>query len=404
MHGVVLLCLDTLRADHLGTYGYARDTSPAIDAFAATGVVFERAIAQAASTLPSHRALFQSRLASHADESAPVLAEVLSREGFRTAAFTGGGNVSAAFGFGRGFERYDEDRGGLAASLPKVEAWLRAGAGERFFLFLHTYDVHLPYDPPPPFATMFGEPYDGPVTGANSRALLRAQRGLDGTDASPAPLTRADRERIVGLYDGGIRYTDGQVARLLALLDELGLAATTAVVLLSDHGEEFLDHGSWIHSHTVFDELVRVPLVFRVPGREPSRVDAQVRLLDVAPTLLDLVGVEAPDAWTGRSLGSAIDGSAVAPRPAVSEMGRWQALALPPWKLVRGVGPTRLFDLASDPGEQRDLAAREPERAEELEGALSLALGEQRGPVEALEEGPADAALTERLRELGYIE
>ena len=144
----MVVCLDTLRADHLGTYGYERATSPAIDAFADEAVVFERAIAQASSTLPSHRALFQSRLASHTSEDAPALAEMLARAGFRTAAFTGGGNVSATFGFARGFERYEEDRTGLARSLPRAEEWLRARSRtSAFLLFLHSYDVHLPYDP-----------------------------------------------------------------------------------------------------------------------------------------------------------------------------------------------------------------------------------------------------------------
>jgi arylsulfatase A-like enzyme len=403
---VVLLCLDTLRADHLGAYGYERDTSPTIDALAAESVVFERAIAQASSTLPSHRALFQSRLASHTTEDAPVLAEVLARAGFRTAAFTGGGNVSAAFGFARGFEVYDEDRGGLPASLPKVEAWLREHAGERFFLFLHTYDIHLPYDPPPPFDTMFGEAYAGPVTGPTSRRLLREQRGLDGADRrSAAKLTPADRDRLVALYDGGVRYTDGNVAALRALLERLGLDGTTALVLYSDHGEEFLDHGSWIHSHTVYDELVRVPLIWHAPRLAPGRVMQQVRLVDVAPTLLHMLGVPLPTSFAGRSLAPLLARRSDPARPAVSEMGRNRSLAVWPWKLVLGAGAPRLFDLSRDPRELRNLAAKEPERVARLSAELAEALGPHASDgVEALDPRRIEPRLRDRLRELGYLD
>jgi arylsulfatase A-like enzyme len=402
----VLLCLDTLRADHLGSYGYARDTSPEIDALAAESVVFERAISQAASTLPSHRSLFQSRLASRTAREAPVVAEQLARSGFRTAAFTGGGNVSAQFGFGRGFEVYDEDRAGLAVSLPKAEAWLREVAGERFFLFLHTYDIHLPYDPPPPFDTMFGETYAGPINGESSRAVLRRQRGLDGVDPTAVEsLGAGDRERLIALYDGGIRHADGFVGELREMLERLDLAQTTAVVLYSDHGEEFADHGSWIHSHTVYDELVRVPLIWYAPGLEPRRVAAQVRLLDVAPTLLHMLGVRIPDSFEGRTLAPLLAGESDEHRPAVSEMGRHKSLSAFPWKLIRGVGAPRLFDLAADAREQRDLSARLPERVADLSTALGSWLGsDAEQSVEALEPGEIDRGVSERLRELGYLE
>lgn len=403
----VLLCLDTLRADHLGSYGYPFETSPSIDALAAESVVFERAIAQSATTLWSHRALFQSRLVSRTAADAPVLAEALAAAGLRTAAFTGGGYVSAEFGFGRGFERYEEDRGGLAVSLPKAEAWLRERDGEPFFLFLHTYDTHLPYDPPPPFDTMYGDAYQGPVTGGSSRSLLRQQRGLDGVDRGAAsPLTAADRARLVALYDGGIRYADDWVGELRGMLERLGLAETTVLVLYSDHGEEFRDHGSWIHSHSVYDELVRVPLIWHEPGLAPHRVSSQVRLLDVAPTLLETLGVRAAAGFAGQSLVPLLAGGRGDHRPAVSEMGRHESLAVYPWKLIRGVGAPRLFDLSSDAREQRNLAAQEPDRVAELSRALELAIGSGAADrsVDEIERVGVDPALTERLRELGYIE
>jgi len=379
-----------------------------IDALAAGSVVFERAISQASSTLPSHRALFQSRLASRTRQGAPTLAEALRAAGFRTAAFTGGGNVSARFGFGRGFEVYDEDRGGLAASLPKARRWLREHADEPFFLFLHSYDIHLPYDPPPPFDAMFGGDYRGPVDGRSTRPLLRGVRRLEGgSPEGAARLTAADRARIVDLYDGGIRYTDGLVAHVLGLVEALGIAGSTTVVLYSDHGEELWDHASVIHSHSVYDELVHVPLIWRIPGLAPRRVTQQVRLIDVAPTLLEVLGVSQPPSFEGHSLVALMSGEAGAggDRPAVSEMNRSSSLTVWPWKLVVEPPATRLFDLAADPGEQSDLASREPARVRELAQALERAIGSERArPVEATEPDGLDAEMTRRLRELGYLD
>lgn len=404
--GVVLLCLDTLRADHLGAYGYERPTSPAIDTLALESVVFERAVAQSASTLPSQRALFQSRLASQARPDAPVLAEALRAAGFRTAAFTGGGHVSAAFGFGRGFERYDEDRDGLVAALPRLERWLGEHGDERFFVFLHTYDIHLPYDPPPPFDAMFGADYAGPIDGRNSREVLRRQRGLDGA-GRVRPLSAADRERVVGLYDGGIRYTDGLVRALREILVRLGLAEDTLLVLYSDHGEEFGDHGSWIHSHSLYDELVRVPLIWHQPGLAPARVAAQVRLMDVAPSLLAAVGVAAPDAFAGESFLPLLAGGAAPHRPAVSEMRALKSVTAWPWKLIGDGAAFELYDLSRDPLEQIDRAADAPERVAELRSVIQSTLGGGAAAPVVVPETEAHAPspdLEARLRELGYLE
>lgn len=405
---MILLCLDTLRADHLGTYGYDRSTSPVIDALAGESVVFERTIAQSASTLPSQRSLFQSRLASAARPDAPMLAEVLQAAGFRTAAFTGGGHVAAEFGFGRGFERYDEDREGLTAALQGLERWLGTLGGERFFVFLHTYDIHLPYDPPPPFDTMFGEAYGGAIDGRNSRDVLRRQRGLDGgAGRTVRPLSAADRARLVALYDGGIRYTDGLVGVLRATLDRLGLSDDTLVVLYSDHGEEFEDHGSWIHSHTVYDELVRVPLIWHQPGVAPARVETEVRLMDVGPSLLEALGVVPPESFQGQSLLPLIAGSREPVGPAVSEMREWKSVSVWPWKLVGDGSQLRLFDLEADPLERVDRAPDDPGRVMELTALLAGALdapGSEPVVVPETERVPNAPELEERLRELGYLE
>ncbi|MEE2678687.1 MAG: sulfatase [Myxococcota bacterium] len=404
--GVVLLCLDTLRADHLGAYGYPRETSPAIDALAAESVVFERAIAQAASTLPSHRALFQSRHVSQETGEAPVLAEVLREHGFRTAAFTGGGYVAATFGFDRGFERYEEDEQGLGAALPRLEAWLEEIGDAPFFIFLHTYEVHLPYDPPAPFDSMFGSEYSGRVEGSETRSLLRRHKGLDGAaEDPPEPLAPADVERIVALYDGGIRYVDGWVGELMERLGRLGLSDETLVVLFSDHGEEFGDHGSWLHSTTVYEEVVRVPLIWHEPGATPGRVETQVRLADVSPTLLDVFGIPIPESFRGRSLLPLIAGAEEPHRPAMSHARRAKSFTQWPWKLIVDGSRIRLFDLGSDPGERLDLSAREPGRTDEMAASMVGFAESGEGTGTSATGGEAiDPELSERLRSLGYLE
>ena len=211
---IILVSLDTLRADHMGLYGYERSTTPNLDAFASQSVVFERATSQASSTRPSHMSLFQSRPASATTRDGLALAEVLAENGFRTAAFTDGGNISSKIGFARGFEIYEDGGGGLAESLPKAASWIREHRRERFFLFLHTYDIHLPYEPPEPHASMFTESYDGDIRGDNTRPTLRRVRSLDEDAGAIIDLDSDDRERVVALYDGGIHYTDDQLKHL----------------------------------------------------------------------------------------------------------------------------------------------------------------------------------------------
>ena len=166
------------------------------------------------------------------------LADVLTAAGFQTVAFTGGGSLSARFGFDQGFASYHEGKGGLALRLPKVEKWLRARREERFFLFLHTYDVHSPYDPPPPYDTLFFPEYRGPFQEGISSRKLRAIRGdSPHGDTFSGVLTEDDRRRFVALYDGGIRYADAQLARFFSLLRELDLWDSTLLVIFADHGD-----------------------------------------------------------------------------------------------------------------------------------------------------------------------
>ena len=408
---ILILVLDTLRADHLGLYGYGRPTSPTLDSLAASSIVFDRAVAQAGATVASHASLFHSRLPSQVGSDRPTLAELLRAGGYQTVGLTDGGFISRPYGFARGFEVWEEfGRGGLSQSLPRLDTWLSAEVRPPWYVFLHTYDVHLPYDPPPPYDTMFLPEYEGPVGPERTTEICRKIRRLyehEGFEGE-VRLTADDRRKMVSLYDGGIRYTDELVGRLLELLRTRGRLDDTVLVVLSDHGEEFWDHGSVLHGHTVYQELLHVPLVVRLPGGRGGgrRVSETVRLLDVAPTLLELAGLQPPPTFQGRSLTPQLEGKLSSDRPAVSEMGALKSRIEMPWKLIVDPDKPRpaLFDLVHDPAELADVSAQEPERLVALTEALRRSLSDQLQDVPVLPHEDVSPEMREQLRELGYVE
>jgi len=307
---VILISIDTLRADHMSCYGYERRTSPAFDRLAALGARFENVISHAPKTATSHMTLFTSTcLDLHGvGQVAPLvprffllssnlttITEVLKEKGYRTAAFTGGSQVAPGFGFERGFEVYDTSLGYELHedSFSPVYQWLSGLKPEdRFFLFLHTYQVHAPYCPPPPFDTIYDPDYSGPIS---ARVDEQALGGYGKKDA----------EHLMALYDGEIRYTSEVFKRFFETLGSNGLLGNekTLLIFTSDHGEEFQEHAGWMHSK-LYRETLHVPLFFYWPGViPPDRViPGQVRLLDVAPTLLDLLGIDPPPQMQGLSL------------------------------------------------------------------------------------------------------
>ena len=313
--GVVLVSIDTLRADHLGAYGYHRDTSPYLDALAAESVVFEAAIAQAPSTLTSHLAMFTSLFPSQFFPTArgpvpaeghglsteiPTFPEILHDAGFRTAGHTEGGYVSSVYGFERGFEEWTDPTSSRSTDIEQtVEKGLdfltrmAARPDERFLLFLHTYSVHDPYEPPESYRGLFTR--EAPTDErASAQTLLAVNAGRRATSEEEA-------EYFAARYDEGIRYADSVLARLWNGLEELALGDEVAVVVTSDHGEEFLEHGRYLHTQ-LYPEQLHVPLFVRVPGVEPRRVAMPVRTIDLAPTLLDLLALEPLRRASGQSL------------------------------------------------------------------------------------------------------
>lgn len=363
---VVLVVIDTLRADHLGTYGYERDTSPHLDAFARKGVVFERAQTSAPWTAPALISLVTS---THPDahgvrsfpnpprlgDAAMTLAEVLKRHGYATAAFTEGGYAKGDFGLDQGVDVFPSNLGDaesnssnmlypsrLAANLDRALDWLRDEASEPFFLLFHTYETHSPYQAPEAWLRRYRPDYD---ESAEHAVLLRAverwnqEREVDAEEAlvvqrhlhhchprsepaldaprafaaalrqrgySQTPEWRhAEREWIRDAYDAEIAYTDSQLQRLWHALSEQGLLDHTVVVVTSDHGEALGEYGRLGHGGTLSEEVLRVPLVLRAPDSRiaPGRVESLVSTLDVMPTVLELLEI-APDelALQGTSL------------------------------------------------------------------------------------------------------
>lgn len=321
--GVVLLSVDTLRADHLGTYGYERDTSPNLDRLAARGVVFDLAFAHAPSTLISHMSLFTSLLPPEhgvkppqwnvLSPDIPTLPEAFRDAGYRTAGFTEGGYMEGDHGFARGFDQWQDpafdDSTNVERTLERGLDFLRSvkasettaiggeAGGAPFFLFLHTYSVHDPYEPPRAVRHRYWPETPPTEAPADASTLERVNAGRD-------ELSGREVEYFSSRYDAGIRYFDGVLGRFLEAVRELGLEDQITFVLLSDHGEEFLDHGRMLHTQ-VYPELLRVPLMVVHPGLVHRHVERPVALVDLAPTLLDLAGLDAAAALPsarGRSL------------------------------------------------------------------------------------------------------
>jgi arylsulfatase A-like enzyme len=295
---VILISIDTLRADHLHCYGYERDTSPNIDALAEDGALFENTLAPAPWTLPSHVSLLTSLYGAHhqvyhederMDPGMTTLAEMMHSRGFLCSAFTGGGFVSSVYGFSKGFASYQEGEGGVfhqdsaQRMFAAVSDWLKVNRERDFFLFIHTYQPHSPYACPPPYKTMYLE-----ETARFGHIDLLGHLG--GRSNIFRELPENDRRNIIALYDGEIRYTDERlIGPLMETLKQLEIYDESLIVFTSDHGEEFFEHGGWGHGQSLYNESLKVPLIVKFPDSRHKgvRFPGWVSLVDVMPTILD---------------------------------------------------------------------------------------------------------------------
>jgi arylsulfatase A-like enzyme len=381
---VVLIVLDAAGAKHFGAYGNRMLTTPNVDALAHQGgTLFERAYAQSAWTLPSTASFLTGRYPRRRTQPRTVvagetLATSLRAAGFRTAAFSENPYVTAPFGFDRGFDEFHEYfpkalldqnprdyRTDSARPTTDAIAWLAAHADDRAFLYLHLLAPHSPYAPPPPFRGRFVAP-DARLDGA-TETLLRVN---EGTLAASAP----DVEQLRLRYLENLAYADHQVGRILDTLRRAGRLDRTIVIVTSDHGEAFREHGVLLHTTTLYEEMIHVPLVIRLPrrfGQMPARVPDIVELRDLVPTICHALQTPC-GIGTARSL--IHDLRADTPRPRVARA--WTsdgvialgAIVTPERKLVRDRTTRRLelFDLARDAGERHDLAGIEVARARRL--------------------------------------
>jgi arylsulfatase A-like enzyme len=315
---IILISVDTLRADHLKCYGYHRETSPQMNNLAAEGVLFERPYSSTSWTLPAHLSLLTSldnrnhgvrKATPFLDPSIVTLADLLRTNGYFTHAITGGALVSQRYGFSKGFDSYREfKRSRLFPDMAKtqsshVQQWLKINKDKKFFLFLHTYQPHAPYTSPSPYNTAFLSE-NMPWEEGDIEPILF---GKGQTHNIPFnKLSRLELENIVALYDGEIKYTDEILIRpLVQKLKDLGLYQNTMIILTSDHGEEFFDHEAWLHGHTLYNELIHIPLIFKFPHSKFTnlRIEDDVRIVDIMPTILDELGIDHTGyGFDGRSL------------------------------------------------------------------------------------------------------
>ena len=433
---VILISIDTLNPLHLGVYGYARDTSPTIDSLAQVSVLFQNAFSHSPKTSPAHMSLFTSLYPSvhkirnwnklqggySLDHHLITLPEILKNAGYTTVAFTGGGNVQSSIGFGHGFDQYDnEDQ-----VWEKAFQWLDQNHDSRFFLFLHTFKVHSPYLPPPPYNAMFDPDYDGPILDSEEELwqYFRSQygNGADFPGSHALFWERVDKndprevEHVKALYDGGIRFmNDRMMAVLLEKLRRYDLVQNTVVIFLSDHGEEFQQHGDFLHKE-LYDEHIRIPLIWYFPDQPEYRgkvVPQQASLVDVTPTLLQYLGLPIPVMMQGTNLLPIIEGKDLnlpvfSERIVISDVpDKKKAIRTPEWKYIWW--PTQkkaeLFDLRNDPGELVNVAERFPEVRNELHKQVLAWMRENASKGESIKAitNTLDPETIEKLKSLGYI-
>jgi choline-sulfatase len=388
---VLLISIDTTRADRLGCYGRQGASTPNLDRWAAEGVVFENAVTSAPITLPAHASLMSGLLPHRhgvrdngiyrVPDETPTLAALLAEAGYDTAAVVGAAVLDRQYGLQRGFKRYEDSVGPMGLAIAERDAAAVTGAAaaaarslrKPFFLFVHYYDPHAAYNPPAPFAERF----------------------------------RPD------LYQGEIAYVDEQIGRLRRELEGLGLLEGAVVVITSDHGESLGEHGEPTHGVFLYQSTLRIPLIIVAPGRWPggSRVDTFASLIDVSPTLLELTGLRVAGGLDGRSLGPAVDGQAPGVRwlPLESEFG-YNAYG---WAPLSGITDGALkwidapepemYDLVADPAERRNLVTARPEDGARLASLRRTMVTEDRRSVPARAESErTESERLARLTALGY--
>jgi len=438
---VILVSIDSLRPDHLGCYGHARATSPFVDRLAREGAVFEVVTSSTSWTLPAHAALFTGlpdRVHGCFDDdrwlagNRRTLAEAFDEAGYETAGFFSGPYLHPAFGFAQGFDTYVDctsfaaltsqgfrkgkflkDPNSLSHKdvtnptvLREVKQWLEGEHDRPLFVFLHLWDVHFDYIPPPPYDTMFDPGYEGPVDGT----------GVVHLRSKPAGWSSRDVAHLEALYDGEIRWTDETLKSILEAFRQRGLLEDAIVAVTADHGEAFFEHGLHGHRQSLYEEEIRIPLVIHHPRaiHPGTRVKRPVEITDVGPTLLALAGLPPLEHALGVSLVPLLRDPRArwSSRRAVSELVGGQlgkhgfAVRTPTWKLIMDIRHDQhaIFDLVRDPGEHAPTFSHPTCKKVYAEVSRALQRASERLPATGERDTPPIERMTEaQLRSLGYI-
>ena len=397
---IILITVDTLRADHVGSYGAGLVATPVMDGIARDGILFENAYCPKPHTAPSHATILTSlyprqhgvMLNGHSlPHRFETLAEVLREEGYVTSAFVAVFMLSAEFGFDQGFERFDDEmEHGLRTAgemVHKILPWLEKNAGKSFFMWIHLYDPHVPLIPPEPFKSKYpGDDY-------------------------------------TSLYRAEVAYTDSRLGLILAALKALSIEEETIVILTSDHGESLGEHDYWGHGQQLYEVSVRVPLIVKIPEKlsakkgilpRSSRIQARVRIMDIFPTVLELLGIEERTGLQGSSFlplmrknhGLHRDVYMANMPPEKNAIPPYQenAVLMGQWKLIRFHGSDdEIYNLIEDPDEQNDMRDSQPEVLKKLAGKIAKWEKIIRKSGSSSPKQIVDEATKKRLRALGYV-
>lgn len=433
-YNVILISLDTLRSDHLGIYGYPKNTSPHIDQLARKSVLFKNSFSNASWTLPSHMSLMTSLYPSIHGVSDPskklsnstrTLAEVLNGNGYLTAAFTAGYYVSKVYGFDQGFDLYKENynypietpgQGWRLKEIAKnLSFWLNKNAKKKFFLFIHSFDTHEPFLEHS-YLKEFESNYDGHLNFLNSHStFIKSQEYKENKariqqvftinlfysrviNEKRIELSDNDKKHLIALYDNEIRFVDHYIGKLLTQLENLDLMDKTIIILWSDHGEELLERGNIQHGGMLYEELIRVPLIVYLPGFRGPRVNSNLaQSIDIAPTILDILGIGSEKNFMGIPLFSKKN------HFIVGQHSQQNIIRTKKYKLMSGEKEetSLLFNLRKNPDETVNVFNNKPDLATKLKKEMLRALSQRPG------EKTLDLKQTkediEKLRALGYI-
>jgi arylsulfatase A-like enzyme len=409
--------VDALRQDHLGLYGYKRNTSPNIDNFAQSAIVFENAITQSSWTAPAIVSLFTSKYPEEVTRSkliksirgTPTFAQWLLAYNYQTAAFIANPLLIPFFGFNLGFESYNLIKWKNCSEIVDLTLeWIQSRDKQKpFYLYLHFMDVHAPYNPPPLYKKKFTTNYNGPVNGAigDYKKLMFEKKDLH--------LSKEDVNQLIALYDAEIAYFDSQFERLISGLKELGVLKNSIIVITSDHGDELMDHGGLGHGHTLFDELILIPLIIRNAGiGKKIHYDGLFELIDLAPTLMGMLKIPLGHEVTGKNFTPYLEKQTPLKNIAFSEIHRTEGLRAGTWfvsarsktdKVIYSPKQKKhtLFNLLIDPKERNPIQGKQRKKFDDLKKSIKnwrMVFGSK----EHREEFPPE--VKEALRSLGYVQ